>query len=1208
MALQQITADDIAGWDSLQDIADSFEKRGLKPRSNLGEDNELVLQLGDDEFVVIVNAGPGESATDFKPDNRSRHTNLVATNDFEDFTFLTRMRSWEGQQHGRIKHQKISFSKDQFTRDSGEKNTVLKKLNSIEYGSSAAIYDTLYDTQQVVEEFYEEFEDLRTDLVQEVSGVPDDRGDAKQRYVQVILDRMIFLYFIQEKRLLDRNPNYLHEQPGDVVDDGEDRYENFYRPLFFDYLAEDKQNPDFGSLPYLNGGLFAKNPVEEDFPDAKLGASAEETNELFDDILNFLSGWNWNVDERLDIVDPKNLSPAILGHIFEQTVNQKEMGAYYTPEEITGFMSRRTVHPYLLDQLNDAVDAEYDEIDDVFGFPGVEASSGEQAVADGGTMTRQVPTENVETNHIETLYHDILKEAHILDPAVGSGAFLLAAQDVLVDIYMQCIEYFQQLEQEGKGWELDSRTRDELEEINEGQGGASLYAKRTVILNNLYGVDIDEGAVEICKLRLWLSMVADIEDEPNEVEPLPNIDFNIRQGNSLIGFTDLMEVNSDGDAALTNYGGGVGGSVEEKYEDIIEAVEKHRAAESGTDATNWRKEAERRLSNYRGDLNEKVKKDFEDAGVEDITQDDVEDHSPFHWVLEFATVYASGGFDIIIGNPPWDVVAPNREDYFTKFDELFRTRGPSDKDETQERLLEDSEIAEGWERYQNEMETRAAYFNGSSQYKLQDPDIDGSSVGNENDLSMLFLERAFEVASDDSYVAQILPGTVFVGAAGKDLRNHLLDETTLQNLVMYENKGIFPEIDNRYKFGISVFKNAGKTEDLKSIYRKGNLDILRHIDESAVPVTREVLTQYSPKAGIFPLIESQEQADLLEKVIDHPPLGDKNDSWYVNPYSELHRNGDRDRYVESEEEGDYPVYGGSNIYQYDYTPDFINDLEPPTLWSVDEDKDPDKSAKRRIREKASRSRDPDMGLKKAIYNEFDGTGSQKGFVNDLLERERGKPLSLDDVKLDCSEYRIVFRNITNSTNERTMICSVIPKGVVCHHAINTIRPYTFDISREDLSNDSLHSVYERVFSDQELFAALGLLNSIPFDFLMRTKIEENLVMYKLTESQVPRLTEGDDWFNYISDRAARLNCYGEPFAEMRERLGGIDPVTDTDKRNELRAEIDAAAFHAYGLTKSDAEFVLNSFHTVQSPRIMTDAYLDMVFEKYDVLAQEGPKP
>jgi len=194
-------------------------------------------------------------------------------------------------------------------------------------------------------------------------------------------------------------------------------------------------------------------------------------------------------------------------------------------------------------------------------------------------------------------------------------------------------------------------------------------------------------------------MVADIEDEPNEVEPLPNIDFNIRQGNSLIGFTDLMEVSSDGDATLTNYGGGIGGNVEEKYEDVIKAVEKHREADSGTDATNWRKEAERRLSNYREDLNEKVKKDFEEAGVEDITQDDVEDHSPFHWVLEFATVYASGGFDIIIGNPPWEVLKADSDDFFSKYDEEFRTRMPDEKKRIKQDLLDNDDIRDEREDY-----------------------------------------------------------------------------------------------------------------------------------------------------------------------------------------------------------------------------------------------------------------------------------------------------------------------------------------------------------------------------------------------------------------------------------------------------------------------------------------------------------------------------
>ncbi len=1204
MTLQQITAADIAGWDSLQDIADSFEKRGLKPRPNLGEDNELVLQLADDEFVVLVNAGPGESATDFKPDNRSRHTNLVATNDFEEFTFLTRMRSWEGQQHGRIKHQKISFTKEQFSRESGEKNTVLKKLNSIEYGSSAAIYDTLYDTQQVVKEFYEDFENLRTDLVQEVSNIPDDRGDAKQRYVQVILDRMIFLYFIQEKRLLDRDPNYLHEQPGKVVDDGDDRYENFYEPLFFEYLAEDKQNPDFGSLPYLNGGLFAKNPVEEEFPDAKLGGSPEETNELFDDILDFLSDWNWNVDERLDIVDPKNLSPAILGHIFEQTVNQKEMGAYYTPEEITGFMSRRTIHPYLLDQLNDAVDAEYDEIDDVFGFPEVEATGGEEALADGGTMTQQVPTGNVETKHVETLYHDILKEAHILDPAVGSGAFLLAAQDVLVDIYMQCIEFFQQLEQEGKGWEMESRTRDELEEINEGQGGASLYAKRTIILNNLYGVDIDEGAVEICKLRLWLSMVADIEDEPSEVEPLPNIDFNIRQGNSLIGYVSFID--DDETEASQNTlleWGALENQVESKYSDVLEAIRQHKTTNSSDIARVKRSEAEQLIEEYSRDFDESILHRFHEMGYEDMEMEEFQEFSPFHWVLEFAEVYSTGGFDVLIGNPPWDRLKPLRDDYFSKFDEVFRTRMPDDKDEMQEKLLQDEEIAAGWEQYQEEMKKRAEYYSNSPDYELQSPTVGGTKSTTENDLSALFFERVFKLARDESYVSQVLPGVLFNGASAKDLRMHLLNETDLQTLTIFTNRGIFEAIDNRFVFGIPIFKASGVTDEVYGGYRDGDLSLLKNLESEAMSISRKVLEEYSPEARIFPYLETEQEVEVLEKIFDHPPVSEQVDgSWYATPYRELDRTNDRDRFVEDESEGDYPVLGGSNIYQYAYSPDYVDNLESPKFWSIDEDRNPDKSAKRRIREKNYRK------LKRGLYDAFDGSGSQKKFVNKTLNQHRGEELSEEDVLLDCTEYRIVYRDIARANDERTMIAAVLPAGVVCHNKLHTIRPYLIEPEKDDLSKKPLHDVYERIFSDKELFVTVGLLNSIPFDFLMRTKIDSTVVMYKFKESQIPHLTDGDDWFEYISTRAARLNCYGSEFEEMRDRLGGIDSASNKNERRELQAEIDAAAFHAYGLNREDVDFILDDFHRVQSPRVMTKEYFDRVSEKYDVLEEEGPKP
>jgi len=423
-------------------------------------------------------------------------------------------------------------------------------------------------------------------------------------------------------------------------------------------------------------------------------------------------------------------------------------------------------------------------------------------------------------------------------------------------------------------------------------------------------------------------------------------------------------------------------------------------------------------------------------------------------------------------------------------------------------------------------------------------------------------------------------------------------------MVMLENSGIFPGLHGQAKFGVIVFRNSGTTEELKGKFVRGTTDIFRSIEQEAITIPSKVLAEFSPEAKSFPYVDSKEQVDVLDKIVQFPSLSKSiGDSWYVHPYSELHSAQDTDRYIENKEKADYPVFGGRNVYQYTYTPDFISDIDSPELWSVDEDKDPELSAKRRIREKCFRSTDPEVSPKKAIYTKFDGSGSQKGFVNDLLNEGRGEPLDLEDVLLDCTEYRLAFRKITQSTNERTIICSVLPRDVVSHEALPTIRPYTIDPEESDLSNYPLHSAYERSFTDEELFLVCGFLNSLPFDYLMRAKTEENVVNYKLEEAQVPKLTDSDEWFDYISHRAARLNCYGEQFAEMRERLGDIEPATDEEARIELHAEIDAAAFHAYGLDRDETEFVLDDFCQVRNPRMMTDEYFDLVLAKYDDLSE-----
>jgi hypothetical protein len=614
-------------------------------------------------------------------------------------------------------------------------------------------------------------------------------------------------------------------------------------------------------------------------------------------------------------------------------------------------------------------------------------------------------------------------------------------------------------------------------------------------------------------------------------------------------------------------------------------------------AEKHRRRAFEKLRDAREELIDDIHADFVEAGIDDLKPEKVAELEPFNWVLEFAEVYADGGFDVVVGNPPWDRIKPLRDDFFTRYDREFRTLLPEAKDARQEELLDDPEIAEAWEEYRRNIKVQADYFNNADAYQLQRPTVAGRTEGTENDLSALFLERVFQIAREDGYVAQVLPGAIFNGSSAKDLRMHLLDETTIQSLVTFENKGIFPEIDNRYNFGVLSFENGGETEDLRATFLQRDVGVLNEFDEHALQIPRLVLSRYSPEARIFPYIDSQEEVKVLERILSHASIADTSrEGWFAQPYAELHRTSDTDRFVEDPSKGDYPVLGGSNIFQFIHDSTYF-ETDPPEFWSVEEEKDPELSAKRRIREKQSRK------LKRAVYDAFDGSGSQVGFVNELLQEHRGTGLSEDDVLLDCTEHRIVFRDVARSSDERTIIGSVIPDGVVCHNTLHTVRPYTVEPSEEDLEEQPLHSAYKRVFTDEELFAALGLINSLPFDFLMRTKVDTHIVMYKFEESQAPALTEGDEWFDYIWARAARLNCYGDDFEEMRDRLGGIEPATEMDERREVQAELDAAAFHAYGLDREQTAFVLDDFHRVQNPRLMDEEYFETVLEKYDTLAE-----
>ncbi len=323
-------------------------------------------------------------------------------------------------------------------------------------------------------------------------------GDQKHArdFVKRLLGRIVFLHFLQKKGWLgcpadstqwnDGDPAFLKNFYYDA-DDKEHFHSEYLSPLFFGALnTPDRPNdifePTGNRIPYLNGGLF-----EEDL---KPGQSIDFPSRYFESLTDFFGQYNFTIDENDPNDHEVGIDPEMLGHIFENLLeDNKDKGAYYTPKPIVQYMCQESLLQYLITGL----EAAGTTIDD----------SAEDALSifirydDAGDPKDKKNFVHANAARIE----DLLDEVKICDPAIGSGAFPL---DLLKIIYHAKMSL---------DWTLDPAS-----------------VKKTIIQNSIYGVDIEKGAVDIARLRLWLALLVD-EEEP---QPLPNLDYKIMQGNSLL--------------------------------------------------------------------------------------------------------------------------------------------------------------------------------------------------------------------------------------------------------------------------------------------------------------------------------------------------------------------------------------------------------------------------------------------------------------------------------------------------------------------------------------------------------------------------------------------------------------------------------------------------------------------------------------------------
>ena len=638
-------------------------------------------------------------------------------------------------------------------------NSLLQKLDSLyvsfaEEEAGIAIVQmggkarAAFDLERVTKAFYRDFDTHRKAFLTFIDGI----GEVADRewYASVMLNRLMFVYFIQKKGFLDGDRDYLrHRLQRSQQEKGKDKFYTFYRyfllRLFHEGFGRRRQDRApgleklLGNIPYLNGGLFDVHELEK--PE-RYGEEIQIPDQAFERVFDYFDAYQWHLDERPLRAD-NEINPDVLGYIFEKYINQKQMGAYYTKEDITDYIGKNTILPFLFDAARARCKVAFENPDgptawdllrenpDRYIYPAVRHGADKKLppeIAAGLDPTQPdliarrkawnrpapgdyaLPTEIWrevvarrqrceeirkklaagevrDVNDFITLNLDLRQFAQdviqscegpdllmalwhaittitVLDPTGGSGAFVFAALNILDPLYEACLDRMEAfLAEWGEtGRKAHPNYHKKFSEVLgrvEAHPNRRYFVLKSIILNNLYAVDIMEEAVEICKLRLFLKLAAQVEPDATKdnlgIEPLPDVDFNIRAGNTLVGYATYDEVKRavtgtlDFDDAM--------GKIAVKAADLQQTFDKFRQLQTDGDGSvpaAHKQELQKRLKSLEDELNRHL------AGEYGVKVSDkaayakwVKSHQPFHWFIQFYGIINGGGFDVIIGNPPY---------------------------------------------------------------------------------------------------------------------------------------------------------------------------------------------------------------------------------------------------------------------------------------------------------------------------------------------------------------------------------------------------------------------------------------------------------------------------------------------------------------------------------------------------------------------------
>lgn len=458
--------------------------------------------------------------------------------------------------------------------------------------------ESAFDVEAVTRHFFTEYKRVFDAAMEKIRGFgqSQEEKEDKRLFAQTLFNRLMFVYFLSRKGWLTFNMdkdylNALWKSYADQEDETNFYNDRLYHLFFFGLNNPQSQDLNFrdsymesiyGSVPFLNGGLFEETTLDKR---AAIVVPDEAVKPILTDLFD---RFNFTVMESTPFDIEVAVDPEMLGKVFEELVTGRhESGSYYTPRPVVAFMCREALKGYLAGESSDLSDEAIANFVDDHDTHGISLTGAQQLA-------------------------DALKTVTAVDPACGSGAYLLGMMQELVEL--QTALFSDQL-------------------LADSQ---SLYdLKLRIIQRNLYGVDIDPFATNIAMLRLWLALA--IEYEGKHPEPLPNLDFKIVCGDSLLG--PDPDPKSFGDL----FRAGV-----HQAADALASLKDEFMGSTGAEKDRLREEVE--------ELQDRLKS----ARAEASPPPEVVD-----WSVEFAEVFEKrGGFDIVVANPPYvrqEQIGPNKD-------------------------------------------------------------------------------------------------------------------------------------------------------------------------------------------------------------------------------------------------------------------------------------------------------------------------------------------------------------------------------------------------------------------------------------------------------------------------------------------------------------------------------------------------------------------